>query len=179
MNGANFLTTISPHIKAEIRYATENNFTHKKLYGAAKCLLRPEAARALADVADSLAKKGFRLKVWDCYRPLSVQKVLWSLVPDERYVANPAQGSRHNRGAAVDLTLVDKKGRELPMPTAFDDFTDKAHRDSTDASPEALRNRALLEEVMTRHGFDGLPTEWWHFDFRGWEKYELLDVPLK
>jgi zinc D-Ala-D-Ala dipeptidase len=179
MDDANFLTQIDAKIRVEMRYASEDNFTHKRLYAAARCLLRREAAAALALVQQDLAKDGLGLKVFDCYRPLSVQKVLWSIVPDERYVANPQKGSRHNRGAAVDLTLVDARGRELPMPTAFDDFTDKAHRDYMDLPAEVLRNRARLEAAMKRRGFQPFATEWWHFDFRGWEQYPLLDEPLR
>jgi D-alanyl-D-alanine dipeptidase len=106
------------------------------------------------------------LKVYDCYRPPEVQKKFWALVPDERYVANPVKGSKHSLGAAVDLTLVDRRGRELEMPTRYDDFTERAHRDYMKLPRRAIRNRALLREVMVRHGFVPLPTEWWHFDYR-------------
>lgn len=122
----------------------------------------------------ALRPRKLGLRVLDCYRPLSVQKKFWELVPDERYVANPNKGSRHNRGFAVDLTLVDREGRELPMPSAYDDFSEKAHRDFP-APGAAGDNRALLKAAMEREGFLGLPTEWWHFDFRGWEKAPLLD----
>jgi D-alanyl-D-alanine dipeptidase len=166
-------------IVIDIRYATPDNFTHKTLYPAARCLLRESVAKRLALVQSDLAASGLGLKVWDCYRPLSVQRKLWELVPDPRYVADPKKGSRHNRGAAVDLTLIDRaRGAELEMPTGFDDFSEKAHRDSSQASPEALRNRARLEEAMTARGFAGLPTEWWHFDASGWRAYPLLDAPL-
>jgi D-alanyl-D-alanine dipeptidase len=135
-------------------------------------------ARRLSQVQQDLERQGLGLKVYDCYRPLSVQKKFWALVPDERYVADPAKGLRHNRGAAVDLTLVDAKGDELPMPTPYDDFTDKAHRDAKDVQPEAVRNRQILERAMVRHGFIPLPTEWWHFDGPGWESYPVLDIPF-
>lgn len=166
--------SVNPHIVLDIRYATTNNFTGKKVYDSANCLLRASTARKLSDAQHELEQSGLGLKVYDCYRPLAVQRKFWSLVPDERYVANPAKGSRHNRGAAVDLTLVDRNGQELPMPTPFDDFTDKAHRDYTQLPPEALKNRALLEQVMTRHGFVGLPTEWWHFDDADWPSYPII-----
>jgi D-alanyl-D-alanine dipeptidase len=169
---------VAPGIRLDIRYATENNFTRVKVYGEARCLLRPEAANRLAEVQRDLARSGLGLKVYDCYRPLSVQKKFWALVPDERYVADPAKGSRHNRGMAVDLTLVDRQGKELPMPTGYDDFTPRAHRDSTDAPREALRNREVLERAMARRGFAPLPTEWWHFDAPGWERHPVLDIPL-
>jgi D-alanyl-D-alanine dipeptidase len=168
------IQSVNPHVVLDIRYATTNNFTGKKVYDSANCLLRASTARKLSDAQRELERSGLGLKVYDCYRPLAVQRKFWSLVPDERYVANPAKGSRHNRGAAVDLTLVDRNGQELPMPTPFDDFTDKAHRDYTQLPPEALKNRALLEEVMTRHGFVGLPTEWWHFDDADWPSYPII-----
>ncbi|MDX2149451.1 MAG: D-alanyl-D-alanine dipeptidase [Bryobacteraceae bacterium] len=163
-------------IPLDIRYATANNFTGKRVYDEARCFLRPEVAAKLALVQEDLQREGLSLKLYDCYRPLSIQRKFWELMPDERYVANPAKGSRHNRGAALDLTLTDAEGRELAMPSGYDDFSEKAHRDYRDAPAEALRNRERLERAMTRHGFVGLPTEWWHFDFAGWEKYPLLDV---
>jgi D-alanyl-D-alanine dipeptidase len=168
-------TSAAPGIRLDVRYATANNFTRTRLYDAAACYLREPAARALAAVQRDLARQGLGLKVYDCYRPLSVQRKLWALVPDERYVANPAKGSRHNRGAAVDVTLVDGRGRELAMPTPYDDFSEHAHRDYMRLPSNVLRNRALLEQVMKRHGFEGLATEWWHFDFRGWEAYTVED----
>jgi D-alanyl-D-alanine dipeptidase len=104
---------------------------------------------------------------------------MWEAVPQPGYVANPAKGSRHNRGAAVDVTLIRlADGSEVPMPTPFDDFTERAHRHYTNLPPEIIANRALLEGVLTRHGFVGLPTEWWHFDDRDWSQYPLLDVPI-
>ncbi len=168
----------SPSLILELRYATDNNFLKRRLYPKARCLLRLPVAHALADVADDLRKEGLRLKVFDCYRPLSVQKQLWAILPDERYVADPAKGSRHNRGAAVDVTLADLAGQELPMPTAFDEFSERAHRDFRALPPEVIQNRERLETVMRWHGFTGLPTEWWHFDYQGWDRYPVLDLPL-
>jgi D-alanyl-D-alanine dipeptidase len=166
----------NPHIVLEMRYATSNNFTHTALYDRAECWLNAVAAARLDAAEQDVEQQGLRLKVWDCYRPLSVQKKFWSLVPDERYVANPAKGSRHNRGAAVDLTLVAADGTELPMPTAHDDFTVRAHRDFRDLPADVLRNRALLEKVMVKHGFVPMPTEWWHFDSEGWDSFPVMDV---
>lgn len=173
------ILTINPTIILDIRYATENNFTHSKLYPVARCLLRREAAESLSSVQRDLRQQGLGLKIYDGYRPLAIQKKLWEAVPDERYVANPAKGSRHNRGAAVDITMVDSLGREVEMPTPYDDFSVKAHRDFTKLPEAAVRNRTLLEEVMIRHGFIPLSTEWWHFDFQHWDKYEILDQPLE
>lgn len=167
---------IIPGIALDIRYATTNNFTGQKLYPVARCCLRREAAESLKDVENELRGMGLALKIFDGYRPLSVQKKMWAIVPDENYVANPTKGSRHNRGAAVDLTLIKLDGSELPMPTPFDDFTEKAHRDYTNLPPDVLANRALLQRVMEKHDFHGLRTEWWHFDYKNWTKYEILDV---
>lgn len=169
---------VNPKIALDIRYATTNNFLKRKLYPTARCVLRGAAARRLSQVQQDLEKKGLGLKVYDCYRPLSVQKLMWKVKPDSRYVANPANGSRHNRGAAVDLTLVDRNGKELQMPTGFDDFTVKAHRNYTGASAQARKNSKLLEDAMKKYGFIPLPTEWWHFDAPGWDKFVILDVPF-
>lgn len=170
--------SLIPDVRLDIRYAGSDNFAGRRLYPVARCLLRRSVAERLAEVQKELAGMGLALKLFDGYRPWSVQKLLWEVLPDERYVADPAKGSRHNRGAAVDLTLVDAEGRELPMPSAFDEFSEKAHRDFMDLPEEALRNRTLLEQVMARHGFVGLPTEWWHFDYEGWERFPISDVPL-
>jgi beta-N-acetylhexosaminidase/D-alanyl-D-alanine dipeptidase len=179
-------TTLDPTIRLDLRYVTPNNFTGVAVYPAARCWLRRDVAERLVRVQARLRAEGFGLALWDCYRPFSVQQRFFALVPDPRYVAEPVlengkpvAGSKHNRGAAVDLTLVDANGNELPMPTAFDDFSERAHRNSSDASPEALHNRGLLEEAMRREGFEPLPTEWWHFDGPGWQRYELLDRPLE
>lgn len=171
------LAAAEPSIVLDIRYATTDNFTKTAVYPAAVCKLRSPAAFGLRRAQAQLKARGLGLKVYDCYRPLSVQRKFWDLVPDERYVADPKKGSRHNRGMAVDATLVDAKGAELEMPTAYDDFSERAHRNAP-ASEAAVKNRRLLEEVLEREGFKGLPTEWWHFDFRGWEKAPVLDVPL-
>jgi D-alanyl-D-alanine dipeptidase len=167
---------LNPTIILDIKYATADNFTHKVVYPSAHCYLCADAAQALNAVQKELQTMGLGLKIWDGYRPLAVQKIFWNLVPDERYVANPAKGSRHNRGCAVDCTLIDKHGKELLMPTAFDDFTDKAHADCMDVPLQAIKNRELLQKVMCKHGFKIMPFEWWHFDFAGWEQYPILDV---
>ena len=166
----------NPRIVLEMRYAGRDNFTHQALYDRAECWLNAVAAARLDAVEQDLERQGLRLKVWDCYRPLSVQRKFWALVPDERYVADPSKGSRHNRGAAVDLTLVRTDGTELAMPTPHDDFSIRAHRDFMDLPPALLANRGLLERVMSKHGFVPFPTEWWHFDSEGWESFPVLDV---
>lgn len=172
-------------IVLDIRYATDNNFTGQKVYPAARCYLRAEIAQRLLKVQAALRRQGLGLKVFDCYRPFSVQERFWSIMPDERYVLEPVRkdgvivkSSRHNKGAAVDVTLVDARGVELPMPTGYDDFSAKAHRDDVSASPEARKNSLLLEKAMAAQGFEPLSTEWWHFDGPGWQEYPPLDLPL-
>jgi zinc D-Ala-D-Ala dipeptidase len=167
-----------PGIVLDIRYATTNNFTGQTLYPSSRCFLRKPVAENLRAVQMELATQGLGLKVFDGFRPLSVQKKMWEVFPHPGYVADPKKGSRHNRGAAVDLTLIRlSDSAELPMPTAFDDFTTKAHRDFNDLPEEVIRNRTLLETLMTKHGFIGLPTEWWHFDDANWKRYPIMDVP--
>lgn len=168
--------TVIPDCILDIRYATTNNFTGKVIYTSDACYLLEPALHALQQAADLFRTLGYRIKIWDAYRPRRAQYVLWDIVPDPRYVADPVKGSNHNRGCAVDITLVDKEGIELDMGTEFDDFTPRAHRDAQDVCQEALKNRKILETVMYQSGFTGEPTEWWHFDFEGWQEYPLLDI---
>lgn len=172
------IRSVNPNILLDIRYATQNNFTRIRLYRAARCLLRASVARKLSLVQQDLEKRSLGLKVYDCYRPLSVQRRMWRFFPNPRYVANPAIGSRHNRGAAVDLTLVDRNGNELEMPTEFDNFTVRAHRNYRGGSYRSRQNRQLLKSIMEKHGFNSMPTEWWHFDADGWRNFSILDLPL-
>lgn len=164
----------------DLRYTTANNFFKTAFYPAhARALLRPECAAKLARVQAELKAQGLALKVWDAYRPLSVQRAMWKTLPDARFVADPSKGGRHNRGAAVDATLVDAAtGQELLMPTAHDDFSEKAGARFNLVSPEAFKNRQKLQQVMTRHGFTLFESEWWHFDDADWQKYDALDLPL-
>ena len=166
-------------IVIDLKYATSKNFVGEVLYDTSLCYLRKSVAQRLVRVQKALRRRGLGLKIWDGYRPLSVQKRMWELVPDPRYVADPRKGSRHNRGAAVDVTLVDSLGNELPMPTGFDDFTPRAHRDYMNLPPQVIHNRRLLEEAMRREGFIPLPTEWWHFDAPNWKSYPILNIPLR
>ena len=179
------LAAVDPTIRIDIRYATTGNFTGVAVYPVARCLLRRDAAERLARVQRRLRADGLGLLVWDCYRPFAVQERFWALVPDERYVARPERrdgrpvaGSKHNRGAAVDVTLVDAAGAALAMPTGFDDFSERAHRGAPGVPPVARANAERLEAAMVSEGFEPLPTEWWHFDAPGWQSAELLDVPL-
>ncbi|HVE73093.1 MAG TPA: M15 family metallopeptidase [Thermoanaerobaculia bacterium] len=175
------LVDLSPlGIPLDIRYATPDNFMKQILYPVAKAYLRAPAARALAEVDRELAQRGLGIKVFDAYRPYRVTVAMWEPIMNPDYVADPAKGSRHNRGAAVDLTLIDRTtGAELPMPTPYDDFTSRAAHEFTDLPADVVANRALLREVMERHGFEALPSEWWHYDFKGWREYELMDIPLE
>lgn len=169
-----------PGIQCDIRYATTNNFMGFKIYPQAACYLRKEVASALRKAQEELSQIGLGLKVFDGYRPLPVQQAMWDAIQDERYVSNPkVNKGRHTRGTAVDLTLVDANGQELEMPTPFDVFSEKAHSDNPQASETAKKNRALLKEVMARHHFKQISTEWWHFDFEGWNddvRFPPLDV---
>lgn len=169
---------MNSHIRLDIRYATANNFVGETLYPQARCLLRREVAVKLLRVQEKLEQQGLGLKIFDGYRPLSVQKKMWAKYPVEGYVANPAKGSNHNRGAAVDLTLVDKDGKELPMPSAYDEFSERSHRNYAGGTDEARKNRQRLEEAMAAEGFHGISTEWWHFDDLNAKSYPVLDLPF-
>ena len=174
------LSRAIPTAAIDVRYATANNFMHQPLYPIAKAFLRAPAARALESVQKELAGEGLGLRIYDGYRPYSVTERMWEPIRNPDFVADPAKGSRHNRGAAVDLTIIDLETREeIPLPTPYDDFTSKAAHSFKDLPENVLRNRSKLAEIMTRHGFEPLPSEWWHFDFRGWQNFELMDVPLE
>ncbi|MEX6686717.1 M15 family metallopeptidase [Danxiaibacter flavus] len=171
------LSTLIPDIAIELSYASTNNFTHQALYPSKTndTYLRLPAAKALQKVQAALSSKNYGLKIFDAYRPYSVTKKFWELINDERYVANPAKASGHNKGAAVDLTIIDlKTKKELDMGTAFDNFTDSAHHSYTALPPKVLANRKLLKETMIKYGFKPLETEWWHYSWPG--NFEALDV---
>ncbi len=171
--------TIIPDVILDIKYATNDNFTKEVVYSSASCYLVEAAACALKSAVDEFSQLGYTIKIWDGYRPLKVQYKFWELVPDPMYVADPKKGSRHNRGCAVDLTLVDKQGKELDMGTAFDDFSERAHQDYANLSVQVLKNRKLLQRVMEKHGFVGWQGEWWHFDYKDWQKYPMLDIDFE
>jgi D-alanyl-D-alanine dipeptidase len=173
------LKKISPNIILDIVYATPRNFTGKIVYSSSRCFLLRKTAERLHRVQQSLEKKGLGLKVWDGYRPKYAQQIFWDLIPNSPYVANPQVGSKHNRGTSVDLTLVDQAGNELEMPSGFDDFSERAHRDYRGASPEAIANRELLEAAMVAEGFIPYSKEWWHFDDPDWEQHPLLGVAIE
>jgi D-alanyl-D-alanine dipeptidase len=176
------LLKLMPGIVYDLRYATNNNFTHLQLYVPAPhhTFLRLAAAQALTAVQKELNAQGYGLKIFDAYRPYSVTVKFWELIQDERYVANPVKGSGHNRGLAVDLTIVELKShRELDMGTGFDNFSDTAHHSFTALSPVVLEHRKLLQEVMEKHGFTKLETEWWHYFWSNDHGYEVLDLSFE
>lgn len=177
------ISEINPRILLDLRYATENNFLGFPVYSKAVCYLHREAAEALNRVQNEMELVGLSLKIYDGYRPLHVQQLMWDLIQDERYVSNPAKNKgRHTRGTAVDLTLVDREGNELEMPSEFDDFTERAHSDFAGVTPAAAAHRDLLKAAMEKHGFQQFAYEWWHFDLAGWrndDKYPPLDISLK
>jgi D-alanyl-D-alanine dipeptidase len=169
--------TTSPDVKVEMRYAGSDNFTGKRIYGCGRCYLRPETAAKIALAEQALKKRGLSLKMWDCYRPLAAQRQFWALVPDPRFVADPKTGSAHNRGSAVDVTLVDAEGKELEMPTGFDDFSPQAGHGETRLPAKVIENRRVLAEAMEKAGFRKLESEWWHYE-DGDGKVEIIDVPF-
>ncbi|MCP9750734.1 M15 family metallopeptidase [Ferruginibacter sp. HRS2-29] len=170
-----------PGIRLDLRYAGKNNFMKQILYPpTATTYLRLPAATALAKVQNELKQKGLGLKIWDAYRPYSITEKMWEPVKDDRYAANPAFGSGHNRGVAVDLTITDLlTGKEIDMGTGFDDFSDSAHHDYKKLPGNVLANRLLLRTLMEKYGFKALESEWWHYALPEAKKYELLDLSFE
>ncbi len=165
-----------PTLLIAAAYATPNTFLGIAVYPENRLYLMKPAADRLIRVQTTLQEMGLGLKIWDAYRPLSLQKIMWDRILDDRYIANPQTGSRHNRGCAVDCTLVNRRGDELPMPTAYLDFSLQAHRDCMTLPVEVMQNRQILEDAMTREGFLPLLEEWWHFDAPEWSEYPVLDI---
>ncbi len=171
-----------PNLIVDLRYASTKNFTHKSFYSAyAGAYLRLPAARALQLVQNDLNQKGLGLKIFDAYRPYAATKLMWTLVRDDRYAASPATGSGHNRGAAVDLTLINlRTGLELQMPTGFDSFTDSAHHSFMNLSESVLANRNLLRTTMEKYGFVALETEWWHYSLpNAKDRFMLMNIDFE
>lgn len=166
-------------IEADLKYATADNFTGEVLYQLGVCLLLRSTAEKLVAANSEFAEKGYRLKIWDAYRPKSAQHIMWELSPDGVYVADPAVGSNHNRGTSVDVTLIDQSGNEVVMPTSFDDFTEKASRNYPGMSEEARANMDYLTDVMVRNGFSIIQSEWWHFNDADYKDYPHLDLTLE
>lgn len=169
-----------PGIVFDIRYATTNNFTGQIIYDTPRAFARKPVAEALTAIQKELREKGLGLKVFDAYRPYAATVKFYEVYPDTNFVAAPWHGSRHNRGCAVDVTLVDlRTGKQLPMPTPFDDFSEKAAPAYMQLPDTVIKNRQILIDVMTSHGFSTYPYEWWHFDFKGWGNYKLTDLPFE
>ena len=165
-----------PGLVLEIRYATEQNITGKKIYADKRAWLREETIRKLAQVARELEEKGYRLVLWDGWRPASAQKALWAAKPDGRFLTPPNRISRHMRGTSVDVSLADRNGKILEMPSDHDEFTDRADEDFSDVPKEVAQRARLLRKAMFRAGFSGVPDEWWHYDLRDWASYEPIEV---
>lgn len=176
------LKQLIPTIVYDLRYATENNFVKKPLYPieTKTTFLRLPAALALANIQKELQTQGLGLKIFDAYRPYSVTVKFWELIKDDRYVANPAKGSGHNRGLAVDLTIIQlNNGIELDMGTGFDHFSDTAYHSFTFLPESVLQNRKLLKEVMLKYGFQLFETEWWHYYWPNHNNFEILDLEFR
>jgi D-alanyl-D-alanine dipeptidase len=171
------LKRVIPGLQYDLVYGTTRNFTKTVLYTHAQPYLLAGPAAALQEVERELNKRGLGVKIFDAFRPFSVTCHIWQLVPDTRYAANPAKGSNHNRGLAVDLTIIDlATGKELDMGTGFDNFTDTAHHDFAFLPANVLNNRKMLKQAMWKHGFSSIPTEWWHYSRRTKDGYEVIDV---
>ncbi|HEX8068968.1 MAG TPA: M15 family metallopeptidase [Pyrinomonadaceae bacterium] len=170
------LVKLDRTIKLDVRYATTNNFAGRAVYREARAFLQRPAAEALRRAGRRLRKDGYGLLVFDGYRPWAVTKLFWDITPADKkqYVADPAKGSRHNRGCAVDLSLYDlKTGREVAMPSAYDEMTERAHVNYQGGTTEARRLRDLLRAAMEAEGFTVYAEEWWHYDYKDWREYAI------
>lgn len=170
------LQPMMPELVQDIRYASSNNFAQRQLYVQHEAWLRLAPARALQKVQAELKQYGYALKLYDAYRPYSVSCTMWYLTPNKRYVANPVRGSHHNRGLAVDITLIDMKtGAELDMGTGYDNFTDSAHHAFKHLPAAVLKRRSVLKQIMWKHGFNYVPNEWWHYHWRN-KNFDVVDI---
>jgi D-alanyl-D-alanine dipeptidase len=168
-----------PALAFDIRYATSNNFMEQAIYVTPAAYCRKPLAYALLRANLVFINQGYRLKIYDAYRPYSATVKMFGLAKNKSYVASPSQGSRHNRGCAIDLTLVNAKtGEELAMPTPYDDFTERASPNYKALPQDVIKNRNLLIQTMKAHGFSVFHNEWWHYDFIGWERFPILDLPF-
>jgi D-alanyl-D-alanine dipeptidase len=176
------LIKLDPTIRLDIRYATKNNFLGRAVYKEARAFLQRPAAEALVRVSAALRREGYGLMVFDGYRPWAVTKTFWDATPADKkeFVADPSLGSRHNRGCAVDLTLYDlKTGEEVKMPSAYDEMTERSHINYQCSTPEARRLRDLLRAAMETEGFNVYEPEWWHYDYKDWREYPILNISFK
>jgi D-alanyl-D-alanine dipeptidase len=173
------LVKLDPTIKLDIRYATTNDFLGTPVYTQARAFLQRPAAEALVRASHALKAQGYGLIIHDGYRPWYVTKIFWDATPDDKkiFVANPAEGSKHNRGCAVDLSLYDlKTGKEVQMPSGYDEMTPRAYADYPGGTEQERSLRALLRQAMEAQGFKVIPKEWWHFDYKDWRQYPIMNV---
>lgn len=173
---------LDPTIRLDIRYATKNNFLGRPVYKQARAFLQRPAAEALVRVHLALGRQGYGLMVFDGYRPWRVTKDFWDSTPEalREFVANPSKGSRHNRGCAVDLTMFDlKTGQQVRMPSEYDEMTERSHINYKCATPEASRLRDMLRAAMEAEGFHVYEPEWWHYDYKDWREYPILNISFK
>jgi len=173
------LTELRNTIKLDIRYATANNFVGRPVYTEARAFLQRAAAAAVVRVHEKLREQGLGLVIFDGYRPWTITKLFWEVVPEDKrkFVADPAKGSKHNRGCAVDLSIYNlRSGKLIDMPSGFDEFTERASPNYTGGTEKERANRDLLRSLMEAEGFSVNPNEWWHFDYKDWEKYAIYDI---
>ncbi len=176
------LVTLDPTIKLDIRYASTNDFLGTPIYTQARAFLQRPAAEALVRAHRALKEKGYGLMIHDGYRPWYVTEIFWTATPDDKkiFVANPAEGSKHNRGCAVDLSLYDlATGKEVQMPSGYDEMTPRAYADYPGGSPEERALRTVLRQAMEQQGFAVIPTEWWHFDYKDWKQYQIQNITFE
>lgn len=169
-----------PSIVLDIRYATTNNFMKQVMYKQARAFVRKPVVAHLKKIQAILKQKGYGLKIFDAYRPYAITVAFYQKASDKNFVANPAKGSKHNRGCAVDLTIIDlKTGKDVPMPTPYDSFAPEAAPHYEKLPAEIIKNRDFLIATMQANGFKVIYNEWWHFDFNGWQDYDLMDIPFE
>lgn len=169
-----------PSIKLDIRYATKNNFMKQVMYKQARAFARRPVVESLKKIQAELNKKGYGLKIFDGYRPYAITLAFYKKASDKNFVANPAKGSKHNRGCAVDLTLINlKTGKEVVMATRYDSFSAAAAANYEPVTPEVRRNREFLINTMKKYKMNVLDNEWWHYDFTDWRSYDLMDIPFE
>src|ERR1700733_14158962 len=176
------LVKLDPTIKLDVRYATANNFLGTPVYTQARAFLQRPAAEALVRAHHELKSRGYGLIIHDGYRPWYVTKIFWEATPDDKkiFVADPAKGSKHNRGCAVDLSLYDlTTGKEVKMPSGYDEMTERAYADYAGGMDDERAHRSLLREAMEKQGFKVNPTEWWHFDYKDWKQYPILNLKFE
>jgi len=159
----------------DMKYATTDNFLKTQVYDCATCLLRFKTVKNLILANEEFKTKGYRIKIYDCYRPLDVQKKMWKIISDPEYVADPKKGSIHNRGGAVDISLVDFDGNTVDMGTGFDFFGPEASHFYKKLPNSTLKNRLLLKQIMLKHNFSSFDSEWWHYNLRNSSKWPLAN----